>query len=549
MSQTINIGYDLYFMNTSNNEDLTTRKYRKDIGLWGVVMLALGGILGPAIAYAPVYTLAYAGPAGILAWPLAMLMIIPIGLVFAELGTTYPKAGGVAYYPSQSNGPVVGALNGWASMVGYLFVGPVIVFAVVEYMSFYYPPLYNNGTLTYLGIAVAEIVLVLVFAINVMRIKHMGEINLILTVITLILIGVVVITLAFYFKPSNLVSKSVGGFAPYGFTGLFGAITLTVFGYGGFRQPIDYSEEVKDPGKSIPLAIIAALLISGLVFTLESLVFAGAVNFAGFGIAPGDWAAFFQYSSPYATISKVLVIPALVIIAIIVALIATFKDGVIYYGSTARVGEVLSRDDKFLPKLFNKMSLRGVPIYSIILVLVVTVVLVALGKSLATIIGIMVDGFLLSYAPGAISLMVFRKTDPDKKRPFKLPFAGVLAPTAFIIANLLVYWSGFSSVEIIIPLDLAGLLLIIVYHHYNKIDVKYAMYGLWMPIYLIFVLFMSYIGSSFFGGINIIPFPYDSLVFIIVTLAFYVVGVGTGIRGVQYMNKKTADLQKSAINE
>ena len=266
-------------MTQVNNPQQDKRAYRKDIGLWGVIMLALGGILGPAIAYAPVYTLAYAGPSGILAWPIAMVMIIPIGLVFAELGTTYPKAGGVAYYPTKTNGPVVGALNGWASMVGYLFVGPIIVFAVVEYLSFYYPPLYSNGTLTYLGIAVAEIVLVLVFAINVMRIKHMGQINLILTIITLLLIGIVIITLAFYFKPSNLVSSAVGGFTPYGFTGLFGAITLTVFGYGGFRQPIDYSEEVKDPGKSIPIAIIAALMISGLVFTLESLVFAGAVNF------------------------------------------------------------------------------------------------------------------------------------------------------------------------------------------------------------------------------------------------------------------------------
>jgi amino acid transporter len=519
-------------------EDQNKRKYRKDIGLWGVIMLALGGILGPAIAYAPVYTLAYAGPVGILAWPIAMVMIIPIGLVFAELGTAYPKAGGVAYYPSKTNGPVVGALNGWASMVGYLFVGPIIVFAVVEYMSFYYPPLYSNGTLTYLGIAVAEVVLLLVFAINIMRIKHMGEINLILTVITLILIGVVVITLAFYFKPSNIVSKSVGGFAPYGFTGLFGAITLTVFGYGGFRQPIDYSEEVKDPGRSIPIAIIVALVISGLVFTLESLVFAGAVNFSKFGVKPGHWAAFFQYSAPYASISQTLALPALVVIAIVVALIATFKDGVIYYGSTARVGEVLARDDKFLPKLFDRMSLRGVPIYSIILVLVVTVILVALGKSLATIIGIMVDGFLLSYAPGAISLIVFRKTDPDKKRPFKLPFAGVLAPTAFVIANLLVYWSGFAAVEIIIPLDLGGLLLLIVYNHYNKIDKKYALYGAWMPIYLLFVLFMSYIGSNFFGGKNIVIFPYDSLVFILVTLIFYIIGVNMGIKSVIYINKK-----------
>lgn len=518
-------------------KDAVKSKYKKDLGLWSVIMLALGGILGPAVAYAPVYTLAYAGPIGILAWPIAMVMIIPIGLVYAELGTTWPKAGGVAYYPSKSNGPIVGAINGWSSMVGYLFVGPVIVFAVVEYLSFYFPSLYANGTLTYLGIVVAEIVLILVFLVNILRIKHMGSINVVLTAITLVLIGVVVIALAFYFKPSNITS-SAGGIMPYGFTGLFGAITLTVFGYGGFRQPIDYSEEVKNPGRSIPIAIIVALLVSGLVFSLESLAFAGAINFSKLGISDGNWEALFAYSSPYATISRVLVLPAIVVIAIIVALIATFKDGVIYYGGTARVGEVLAREDKFLPRLFDKMSVKGIPIYSIGLVLIITIVLVALGRSLATIIGVMVDGFLLSYAPGAISLMVFRKTDSATQRPFKLPFAQILAPIAFIIANLLVYWSGWSAVEIIIPLDFAGILLVLVYNHYTKIDMKYAMYGIWMPVYLIFILIMSRIGSSLFGGLNYIAFPYDSVVFIIVTLVFYIVGLNLGVKSVNYISNK-----------
>ncbi len=521
-------------------DNVIKNTYRKDLGLWSVIMLSLGGILGPAIAYAPVYTLAYAGPIGILAWPIAMVMMIPIGLVYAELGTTWPKAGGVAYYPSKSNGPIVGAINGWSSMVGYLFVGPVIVFAVVEYLSFYFPSLYAGGTLTYTGIVIAEIILIMVFLVNIMRIKHMGSINLILTAITILLVGVVIIALALYFKPSNITS-SAGGFIPYGFTGFFGAITLTVFGYGGFRQPVDYAEEVKNPSKSIPIAIIVALLVSGLIFSLESLVFAGAINFSRFGISSGNWASLFAYSSPYATISKTLVLPAIVIIAILVALIATFKDGVIYYGGTARVGEVLAREDKFLPKIFDRMNVKGIPIYSIILVLIITIVLVALGKSLATIIGIMVDGFLLSYAPGAISLMVFRKTDTVTERPFKLPFANILAPVAFIVANLLVYWSGWPSVEIIIPLDFAGILLVLVYNHYNKLDIKYAMYGIWMPVYLIFIMVMSYIGSNLFHGLNYVPFPYDTIVFIIVTLIFYIIGINLGVKSVNYINNKNVN--------
>ena len=518
--------------------DNKKHSYKKDLGLWSVIMLALGGILGNAIAYAPVYTLADAGPIGILAWPMAMVMILPIGLVFAELASTWPKAGGIAYYPSKSNGPLVGAINGWSSMVGYLFVGPGIVFAVVEYLSFYYPSLYANGILTYTGIVVAEIILILIFLVNILRIKHMGNINLILTIVSIILIAIIIIALSFYFKPSNLGSPNVGGFAPYGFTGLFSAITITVFGFGGFRQPIDYSEEVKNPGRSIPIAIVVALLGSGLIFTLEAFVFAGAINFSKFGIADGNWSALLNYSSPYATIAKTLALPAIIIIAIIAALLATFKDGVIYYGSTARVGEILSREDKFFPKFLGRINKNGLPIFSIVMVLLVTIIIVALGRSLATIVGIIVDGFLLSYAPGAVSLSVFRKTDPDTHRPFRLPLAKVLAPIAFVVANLLVYWSGWSAIEIIVPLDLAGVIFIFVYNHYTKLDGKYAMYGIWLPIYLVVIVVLSYIGSNLFGGHNFIVFPYDTIIFIIITLIFYYIAVEMGIRSVNYINKK-----------
>ncbi len=526
----------------------TKGNYRKELGTWHVILLAIGAILGPAIAYAPVYTVAYAGPSGIIAWPLAMLMIIPLGLIYSELGTMWPKAGGVAYYPSKSNGPLVGAINGWSSFVGYILVGPVIVFAVVEYLSYYFPSFYSSGNLTYLGIVIAEVILVLVFIVNILRIKHMGDINLILTLVTVSLIAVMLIGLSFFFRASNLNSPALGGFTPYGYTGLFGAITLTVFGFGGFRQPIDYAAEIKNPGRSIPLAVIISIIISGLIFTLEALFFAGAVRFSAFGITSGNWGAFTSYGSPYASEAKVLALPVIVVVSIIVALIATFKDGVIYYGGAARVTQQLAKEDHYLPRIFDRINKHGIPIYAVFLVLIVVVILLALGRSLATIIGVMVDGLLVSYAPGCVSLMVFRKTDPDVKRPFRLPAAKILAPIGFVVANLLVFWSGWSAIQIIMPLDLVGALLVIIYSRYTKVDFKYLSYGVWLPIYFLAIIAISYIGSSFFGGTNIIPFPYDSVVFIIVTLVFYYLGVELGIRSNKFMrsgNHKTTSTEKA----
>jgi amino acid transporter len=288
-------------------------------------------------------------------------------------------------------------------------------------------------------------------------------------------------------------------------------------------------------------------VISGLIFTLEALFFAGAVRFSAFGITSGAWSAFTSYGSPYASEAKVLALPIIVVVSIVVALIATFKDGVIYYGGAARVTQQLAKEDHFLPRVFDRINKHGIPIYAVFLVLIVVVILLALGRSLASIIGVMVDGLLVSYAPGCISLAVFRKTDPDVKRPFKLPAASILAPIGFVVANLLVFWSGWSAVEIIMPLDLAGALLVIVYSRYTKVDYRYMSYGIWLPIYFVAIMIVSFLGSSFFGGINFIPFPYDSIVFIAVTLVFYYIGVNMGIKGSKFLKSK-AKMTQTAEN-
>ncbi|MEM3676421.1 MAG: APC family permease, partial [Thermoplasmataceae archaeon] len=378
---------------------------------------------------------------------------------------------------------------------------------------------------------VAEIFLILIFLINMLRIKHMGNINSVLTIVTVVLIAVVLIGLAFSFNTSNLNNPSYGGIAPYGAAGLFTAITFTVFGYGGFRQPVDYSEEAKNPGKSIPLAIIISIVISAAIYALLAFVFVGAATPSLFGTnGAGNWASFYGSTSPYASEAQVLALPIIVVVAVIVALIATFKDGIIYYGGTARVGQTLAKEDKFFPRWLDKMTKSGVPVFSVILVFVVSLILVALGRSLATIIGFMVDAFLLSYAPGCVSLAVFRKTDPEVKRPFKLPAAKILAPIAWLVTTLMLYWSTFPVIELIVPLDLAGIVLLVFYARHNKVSLKSLGYGIWMPIFFLFILGYSYIGSSLFGGINIVPFPWDSVIFAVVALIFYYIAVESGVR-------------------
>jgi len=100
------------------------RHYKKDLGLWSVVFLATGAILGPAVGFTPVSVLGLAGPAGILSWVIAFAMLLVLAMSYIELGTIWPRAGGVAYYPARASGPLVGVINAWGAFIGYSLAVP-----------------------------------------------------------------------------------------------------------------------------------------------------------------------------------------------------------------------------------------------------------------------------------------------------------------------------------------------------------------------------------------------------------------------------------------
>jgi len=503
--------------------------FRKEIGFWSVVFLAVGAILGPAVAFTPVSVLADGGPAGILSWLIAFFLILPVAFVYVELGSTWPKAGGVGYYAYKGNGPLVGVLNGWGAYIGYTLASASIIIALVEYLSYFFPSLYSNGNLTPLGIGVAAVGILLIYVINIMRIKRLAEINNGLTVLTLLLLAIMIVGLGLHFNPSYLNDPKFGGFMPLGITGVFLATSATIYGYGGFRQPVDYAEELKDPGKSLPRAILMTLIIVFVVYVLESLVFAGTVDWSYLGITPGNWAGLSNLAYPYVSASEALGLTLIAVVAMILAIIASFKDGVIYFGGASRVAYALSNYDYAFPRFLNRMSSKGIPIAATTLSLIISLLFLALFPSFSSIFSLVVDGLLLSYAPGAVSLAVLRKISPDVRRPYKLPAFTVTAPLAFVVSALMIFWSGWQATSVLVTTALIGMVFLAFYHRYKGVSKDEIKYGIWLPLYMVAVLAISYSSSSYFGGQGYLPFPLDNMVFILVTLGFYFWGYKSGV--------------------
>src|SRR6266446_3742798 len=107
----------------------------RSIGFYGLMFVSLGSIIGSGWLLGALKAAQVAGPASILSWVLAACMLSLLALTYAELGATYPVAGGAARFPYYSHGPIAGFTAGWASWLQAVFIAPIEVLAAITYVN------------------------------------------------------------------------------------------------------------------------------------------------------------------------------------------------------------------------------------------------------------------------------------------------------------------------------------------------------------------------------------------------------------------------------
>jgi amino acid transporter len=514
--------------------DIRNGEYRKEVGLFGAVFFGSSAILGSAVLFIPVTVLGAAGPAGILAWVVGAAIMMVIGLIYIELGTRFPRTGGVGAYPHLSNGPITGVFNGWGAFLGYVLAPVSEVVAMVEYLSFFFPSLYNLkvGAMTLSGELLTIFIVFLFFLGNYFGVKYLNQSNAFLTWLKLLSIAFIgVFFFALYFHPANF--TKFGGFFHYGGSGFLFAISTTVYAFAGFRQPIDYGEELRNPRRNIPLAVGLSIVISMFLYLILSVDFIGSINWHYLsvtqGFTTGVWSdlSSSSFTFPLPAMAFGVGLSLMAYFIFFTSIHSSASSSLIYSGGAARVLANLS-ENRYLPPWFASLSKNGIPYLSVLVVLLISAFYTFLIPIFISVALVFVDASLVSYGPAAVSLMVLRRNVKSKEGSFFLPLAYIFAPIGFVLGSFLIYWTGWEYVKIAIPSVLAGSLLLI--YHYRKRKIKKAelLGGIWYPFYLISVLLLSYIGSSKFGGINLIHYPYDLLVFAVVSVIFYSLGVISG---------------------
>ena len=329
-----------------------TKGLRKELGLLDIFCIASGAMISSGLFVLPGLAFAKTGPAVIIAYAIASLLVIPAMLSKAELATAMPKAGGTYFFIDRSMGPMMGTIGGFAAWFSLAFKS---AFALVGIGVF--AVLLNPGFTEIQMKLIAVFFCVLFTIINIRGVKHTGKTQIALVVGLLSLLIFYIVVGFFFIQPSHF-----SNFAPYGFGSIFSTAGLIFVSFGGLTKICSVAEECKNPGRNIPFGMFLAWGIISLIYILVIFVTLGVAEPSQL-VYPDGTVSLTPISLGADSIPILGGIGGLVMaIAAILAFITTANAGLL----AASRDPMAMGKDQLLPHSFAKLSKRGTPTFSIL---------------------------------------------------------------------------------------------------------------------------------------------------------------------------------------
>ncbi|TSO25791.1 APC family permease [Lactobacillus sp. LL6] len=526
---------------------------RHKIGLFSAVMLALNSLIGSGWLFGAGSASKIAGPAAIISWILGAVIIISIAITYIELGSMFPESGGMSRYAQYSHGPLLGFIAAWANWISLVTLVPMEAVAAVQYMSSWPWEWANwtrhfmkNGDITTQGLLVVFLFMVIFTLINYWSVKIMTRFTNLISIFKILLPTLtIVVLMCSGFHASNF-GTNIHEFMPYGSRSIFEATSVSgiIMSYDAFQTVINMGGELQNPRKNIVRGVLISMLITAAIYVMLQVTFIGAIEPST--LAKVGWHGI-DFTSPFADIAIILGINWLVILLYLDAFVSPFGTGVAFVATASRALAAMTHT-KHLPNWLGRLNRKYlIPRTAMIADLVLAIILVSVFRNWNLLATVIAASTLIAYLTGPVTVIALRKIRPDLNRPFKPAYMKWLAPFAFVLTSLAIYWSMWpTTIEVIFVIAL-GLPVYIYYEvKYQHSDLKSQLkHSWWIIIYLVFMSIISYLGSEGFGGQNFIKYPFDFVIIIIASLIFYYWGINTSMKDIdpyaEKINEKTLE--------
>ncbi len=371
---------------------------KRSVGIWGLLFLSVGGIVGSGWLFGPFFAAQVAGPSAIIAWVLGGLLMVVVALTFAELAAMFPVTGASIQFLQVSHGTLVS-----------------FTFALLQYASHYLPWLtfQKEGVtlLTGQGTIVAAVVMGLICWINVIGVNLLSKSNVLLGCFKLaipILTAVILLTMDYH--PQNFTSHA---FFSSGLHGLLASLPSAgiIFSFIGYSSAVQMGGEAKRPQFAIPFAILGALVICTILYCGLQIAFVGAVPESAL-LNGWEHLSFAGDAGPFVGLMSLLGVAWCVQLLYVDAVLSPFGTALIYTGSTARMAYAMGKNG-YMPSFLRKLNKQGTPSRLVWVNFFLGMLLFLPFPSWQSMMSFLVSSVVFAYAVGPLALVVLRKIAPD----------------------------------------------------------------------------------------------------------------------------------------
>lgn len=421
------------------------RTLQRDLGFWSALTIGAGTMIGAGIFLLAGRAIELAGPAALVSYAVAGFVCVLTAAAAAELATGMPTSGGDYYFVSRSLGPALGAISGvgiWLSLtvaIAFYLVG------TGEFLAQVSPVPEVVGALG--GAA-------LLLLLNVVGAKVSGSAQVVIVLALMAILGIFVVGGVLQADTANLTP-----FFPEGSGAVLSTTALVFVSFLGFVKIAAVAEEIKDPDRNLPRALIGSVVLVTLLYVAIVLVVAGVFTQETIREIP----------DPLTRTARLAFGEAGATAIIVAGLFATLSSANASILAASRINLAMSRDGLF-PEQLARINPRFVtPLRAILLTSILSAVLIVVLPNIEELAKIASSLQLYSYAAINIGSVALRASDPDWYRPtFRVPFTPLpqlvgalgclaiigfsgltaqLAVVALIAASLVWYAARRSSVE------------------------------------------------------------------------------------------------------
>ncbi len=433
----------------------------RDLKLTASTTIIVGGVIGSGIFGSPSGIAQALGSPSLflMVWVLGGLLSFSGALCLAELGAMMPRSGGMVVYLREAYPPIVAYLYGWTESI---FVQPgslaAIAMICISYLGYFFPAVSLENVVIDIGIQqistqhlAVYVILILLGTINYVGVRFGGLISNVSTFAKVGALAALVIlaaTVGGSWDHFSMPSASAGEINLFGALGV--AMIGTLFSYNGWYNTNNVAGEVKDPRRTLPLAIIIGLGLCIFVYL--------AVNWAYLYVMNIDEIAASERIA--ADVAERLIGPtggALISLAVMISTFGTINAGMVYI---PRITYGMAKEGLFFKQFAYVHPRYRTPSKTIVLLTVLSIFWTILGDFEA-IIGAILYVLYIFYILSIIALFILRRKRPDAIRPFKVwgypitPLFFLLVASGYVISVLLFNfgqsWPGLAVFVVGLP--------------------------------------------------------------------------------------------------